>query len=150
MPSAIVTEVGVVATLGAERAESRVRLCVLASPAVPYQRGRDHLARGAYDRASADFTEAIRLDPKHAWAYCYRAVATYLGGNPRKALADYSEAIRLMPDSAMVYGARGRIHYDLGAHDKALADYSEAIRLHARQRDRLQCPRPDLRRSGQV
>ena len=126
---ATVTEVGVVATLGAERAESRVRLCVLASPAVPYQRGRDHLARGAYDRASAEFTEAIRLDPKHAWAYCYRAVATYLGGNPRKALADYSEAIRLMPNSAMVYGARGRIHYDLGAHDKALADYSEAIRL---------------------
>ena len=126
---AIVTEVGVVATLGTERAESHVRLCVLASPAVPYQRGRNHLARGAYDRASSDFTEAIRVDPKHAWAYHYRAVATYLAGNPRKALDDYGEAIRLMPNSAMVYGARGRIHYDLGAHDKALADYSEAIRL---------------------
>ena len=126
---AVVTEVGVVASLGAERAESRVRLCILASPAIPYQRGRDHLARGAYDHASAEFTEAIRLDPKHAWAFCYRAVATYLGGNHRRALDDYTEAIRLMPNSALVYGARGRIQYDLGAHDKALADYSEAIRL---------------------
>jgi len=47
------------------------------------------------DRAIADYSEAIRLDPKHAIAYCnrgdgYRSIYDY-----GRAIADYDEAIRL-------------------------------------------------------
>jgi len=32
-------------------------------------RGNAHFGKGEYDRAVADYTEAIRLDPDHAEAY---------------------------------------------------------------------------------
>ena len=56
--------------------------------------------RASYDKAIADFTEAIRLDPKDADAYCNRARAYYSKGEYDKAIADYSEAIRLNPKYA--------------------------------------------------
>ena len=64
---------------------------------------RSHTTTGAcleakkeYDKAIADYTEAIRLDPKNARAYTNR------GGLGRqeeydKAIADFTEAIRLDP-----------------------------------------------------
>src|SRR5262245_38825650 len=42
--------------------------------------------KGEYDRAIADATEAIRLDPKHATAYYNRGLAYSIGG-------DYDRAI---------------------------------------------------------
>ena len=56
-----------------------------------------------YDRAIADFTEAIRLDPKDDWAYYYRAQSWNAKGEYDKAIADLTEAIRLDPNDASVY-----------------------------------------------
>ena len=110
-----VADVGVSAEVGDRRAEARVRLRVLPSAASEaYTRGRELLARGEQARAIEEFSEAIKLDPGHAWAYCFRAVATHIAGRPREALADYTEAIRLKPDIDIAYGARGRIHYETG------------------------------------
>lgn len=51
--------------------------------------------KGDYDRAIADFDEAIRLDPKYAHAYENRAKAYASKGDYDRANTDRNEAIRL-------------------------------------------------------
>jgi len=118
------------AEVGDRRAEARVRLSVLPSAASQaYSRGRELLARGEKARAIEEVSQTIKLDPGHAWAYCFRAITTQIAGRPRDALADYDKALRLQPDIDIAYGARGRIHYEMGDLTRALEDYDEAIRL---------------------
>ena len=56
--------------------------------------------KGEFDKAIADFTESIRLDPRHAEVYRGRAYAYPKNGEFDKAIADYNEAIRLNPKYA--------------------------------------------------
>ena len=67
--------------------------------------GRD--SRREYDKAIADFGEAIRLDPKRADAYVGRAGAHESKGEYDEAVADCSEAIRLDPKLALGHSSRG-------------------------------------------
>src|SRR6202008_504128 len=82
-----------------------------------------------YDKAIADYTEAIRLKPDYADAHYNRGNAYYYLQQYDKAVADYSEVIRLKPDYADAYYSRGLAYYGLKQHDKAIADYTEAIML---------------------
>jgi tetratricopeptide (TPR) repeat protein len=58
---------------------------------------------GDYDRAVAEFSEAIRLKPDNARAYYNRGQAYRHRGDYGKALTDYGEAIRLKPDLMEAY-----------------------------------------------
>jgi tetratricopeptide (TPR) repeat protein len=60
-----------------------------------YGRGSAYQGKGDLERAIADFTEAIRLQPRHAIAYASRATAYEARGERDRAAADYSEAVRL-------------------------------------------------------
>ncbi len=125
-----VARVRAVATRGPDRAEAGLRLKVGPDPGqAAFESGRRHLALKAYRRAIADFSEVIRLDPKHPRGHLWRALAATLDGRLAEALADYTEAIRLRPDDALAFAARARAHHDLGNYAEALADYTEAIRL---------------------
>ena len=62
--------------------------------------------KGEHDKAIADFPEAVRLDPKHAKAYCNRGGVYYVKGEHDKAIADFTEATRLDPKSAKAYYGR--------------------------------------------
>jgi len=53
------------------------------------------ITAGDFDKAIADSTEAIRLDPTLAGAYNNRGLAYAEKGDFDKAVSDYSEAIRL-------------------------------------------------------
>jgi tetratricopeptide (TPR) repeat protein len=83
-----------------------------------------------YDRAIADYTEAIRLteiESERSIFYKNRGKVYVDRGEYDKGISDYSEAIRLCPNSGLF--DRG-IAYDLtGEYDKAIADYTELIRL---------------------
>ena len=50
-----------------------------------------------YDKAIADYTEAIRLEPAQPAAYFNRGNARLEKKEYDKAIADYTEAIRLEP-----------------------------------------------------
>ena len=63
--------------------------------------------KGENDRAIADYTEAIRLDPKNANAYSNRGYAYSDKGDTDRAIADFTEAIRLDPKFAIAYNNRG-------------------------------------------
>ncbi len=96
-------------------------------------RGSAYVAKGAFgdnahfDSAIADFTEAIRLDPKSVNAYTNRANAYTGKGDYDLSIADTTEAIRLDAKSFVAYGFRAVAHGNKGAHDLAMADANKAM-----------------------
>jgi lipoprotein NlpI len=94
-----------------------------------HNRGLAYAVKGDLDRAIADFTEAIRLDPKDALAYNDRGAAYAVKGDFDRAIADYSEAIRLDPKAVLAYKNRGGVYLYSGALPKALADFNQASEL---------------------
>jgi hypothetical protein len=59
-----------------------------------HSRGVEWIGKGDYDRAIADYDEAIRLDPQDPLAYYNRGVAWHGKHDYDRAIADYDEAIR--------------------------------------------------------
>ena len=90
-------------------------------------RGTGYYNQKEYEKAIADYTEAIRLDSKNALYVANRANSRRLDGKWDDALADYSEAIRLEPKKAEHYTDRGDAYRDRKEYDKAIADYTEAV-----------------------
>src|SRR5262249_15256696 len=78
-----------------------------------YKQGEAALNRNDFDRAIADFNEAIRLDPKHAGAFTLRGYAYVFGSKTDfdRAIADYDEAIRFNPTSSRALAGRGFAYY---------------------------------------
>jgi tetratricopeptide (TPR) repeat protein len=82
------------------------------------------------DRAIADYSEAIRLDPKNASAnYVKRGYMWRRKGDLDRAIADDSEAIRLDPKNDNAFNSRGVAYAMKKDYDRAIQDYDEAIRL---------------------
>jgi tetratricopeptide (TPR) repeat protein len=86
--------------------------------------------KAVYDRAIADFTQAIRLDPDNAIAYEERGNAYASKGDYDRAIADFNQAIRINPDYVAAYNNRGNVYNDKGEYDRAIADYTQAIRIN--------------------
>ena len=59
--------------------------------------------QGNHDRAIADFSEAIRVDPNSALAYYCRGMAYGKKGNLDKEIEDYGHSIHLDPNNATTY-----------------------------------------------
>lgn len=93
-----------------------------------YGTNRD-AAMASFDRAIADFSSAIGLDPRSAPAYMARGTVHLDKLELDQAIADYDTAIQLDPVSARARFMRGYALFSKGDSDRALADYAEAIRL---------------------
>jgi tetratricopeptide (TPR) repeat protein len=103
-----------------------------------YNRGVTSLGRKDYDRAIADFTDAIRCNPKYAFAYYNRGVA-YLGKKDYDhAIADYDQVIALNPKLALAYSHRGNAYRAKGTLDRANADFDQVNALMRDEELRLQ------------
>jgi tetratricopeptide (TPR) repeat protein len=79
-------------------------------------------------KAVADYSEAIRLDPKFVDAYQYRA---YLYATCKRfdlAVADFAEAIRVDGKNIALRKGRCAVYVLAGDLDKAIADLTEVIR----------------------
>jgi tetratricopeptide (TPR) repeat protein len=95
-------------------------------------RGRGSFNRKDYDRAIADYGEAIRLSPKDTWAFAHRCQAYESKEDHDAAIADCTEAIKIDPKYGWAYNNRGVAYYGLHEYDAALADHAEAIRVNSR------------------
>lgn len=82
-----------------------------------------------YDRAIADFDQAIRLDANRAEYYAARGDAHSDKGDDDRAIADYGAVLRLSPDDAATFAKRGEIYSDRMDYARALADYDQAVRI---------------------
>ena len=104
-------------------AEARARYSALVS------KGNTNSNAGDYDKAIADFNEAIRLDPKTSLAFRNRGDTYTNKGDHNRAIADYNEAIRLDSNDALALSARGVAYANKGDYDRAIADFNRAIQL---------------------
>ena len=93
-------------------------------------RGNAYERKSDYDKAIADFTEAIRLNATDPKSYYNRAKSYRRKQDYAAAMADENEALRLEPGNGDAYNGRGLIYDAMGDYDKALADYAQAIRLN--------------------
>jgi tetratricopeptide (TPR) repeat protein len=92
-------------------------------------RGNAHQEIRDYERALADYNEAIRLEPRSAHPHNGRGNVYRAKGDNDRAILDYSEAIRLDPKYGSPYNGRGNAYLDREDYDRAIADYNQAIRL---------------------
>jgi len=97
-----------------------------------YQRGSALYRKGDFNGAIANFSEALRHDPKYVNAYSYRGEARRSNGDLDGAIADLDQAIRLDPTSANVYNTRASALRDKGDLDGAIAGYDQALRVNRR------------------
>src|SRR5258705_5132973 len=84
-----------------------------------FNRGLAYSRKGDTDRAIADYSEAIRLNPKHAKSYLGRGSAYLRKADWDRAIADYTEAIRLDPKNAPAYISRGSAYHQKRDSDSA-------------------------------
>ena len=92
-----------------------------------FNRGLSNLNQARFNRAIADFTEAIRLDAGNLLALINRGEAYRLRGDYDAAIADFTEAIRLDPKNALAYSNRGIVQRSKGELDLAIADFTQAL-----------------------
>jgi tetratricopeptide (TPR) repeat protein len=82
-----------------------------------------------YDRAIADYSEAIRLNPNYALAYKNRGNAWHFKRDYDRAVADYNQAIRIDPNYALAYHSRGLARQATGDKAGGEADIAMARKL---------------------
>ena len=87
---------------------------------------------GENDKAIADFTAAIRQNPKDAEFYNNRGIVWKRKGEFDIAIADYDEAIKLNPQYWEAHNNRASAWHSKREQSKAIADFNEAIRLNPR------------------
>ncbi len=81
-----------------------------------------------YDRAIADFTRAIALDPKNAVPYNDRCWSRAKSGKQLDlALADCNVALQITPGSPAILNSRGYVFYRLGQYPSAIADLNASM-----------------------
>ena len=90
-------------------------------------------SKGDEDRAIADYSVAIKLNPKDGSLVSNRAVSYTNKGEFDDALADYNEAIVIDPKNSLSYVNRGTTYYAKGDFDRAMADFKEAQRIDPKE-----------------
>ena len=94
---------------------------------------RKHQAE-MYEEAIEDFSAAIKLDPKDAWAYYFRGYAYFELKKFDVAIKDITKAINIDPFGSF-FSTRGRAYNFQGNHGLAIKDYTTAIKLEERAFD---------------
>lgn len=94
-----------------------------------YNRGSAYTAKGQYDKAIADFSQALTLNPKDGISYIGRGYAYLQNSDFEHADADFDAAIRLHTQPAVAYSGKGMIDFVHDRYDRAIEDFGQTVRL---------------------
>ncbi len=94
-----------------------------------HNRGIEYHKKGLYDRAIAEYNQAIKLNPDYTRAFNNRGRAYAKKGLYDRAIADFDAAIKLKPDYTSTFNSRGRAYVKKGLYDRAIADFDAVIKL---------------------
>src|SRR6266702_4480760 len=100
-----------------------------ALPMIYLTRAAAYVLKGDYERALADYDEAIKLAPHTALAFAQRGEVHAKRRDYDSAIADYERAIELEPNLASAFSNRGLAWASKGEIRLAIADYTKAINL---------------------
>jgi serine/threonine protein kinase/WD40 repeat protein/tetratricopeptide (TPR) repeat protein len=93
------------------------------------RRGRAHLGLGQTEKAIADLTVAIVLDPSDEQAWSWRGAAELESGKLEEAIADLSKALQLAPEDWLALTNRGIARGLKAPSQSAVDDLSQAMRI---------------------
>lgn len=88
-----------------------------------------------YDQAIADYSAALRLDPRLTSAIVNRGWAYLHQEDYQTASADFAAAIKIDPEMRAAYEGRGTCYREMGDYNRAIRDLTEAIRRDAEDAD---------------
>lgn len=92
-------------------------------------RGNTALEKKEFDQAISEYSEAIRLQPGWAWAYCKRGQAYMNKKEYARAIADCDEALKLDAKLIDALAFRAASQFDGGDFDAAIATADRALKL---------------------
>ncbi|HEV7226368.1 MAG TPA: tetratricopeptide repeat protein [Pirellulales bacterium] len=90
-------------------------------------RSRAWLKKKEFDKAQADVSEALRLEPNSARAYYARSAIAAAQGRKADELAACDCALAIDPRDSVALGARSGLRAEAGEYDRAIADLDLAI-----------------------
>ena len=82
-----------------------------------------------YERAIADFNQALKISPNLASALVNRGIAWRSKGDLDRAIADFDQAIGIDPNMPAAYYNRALAHGDKHEFDQATTDHAKARQL---------------------
>lgn len=94
-----------------------------------YSRGVAHHLYGDDDKAIADLSETIRINPWFADAWRWRGQAWFGKDEHERAIRDYDAMVALDPSNPLAHFLRGTLHTWMQRWEPAIEDFAEAIRL---------------------
>ncbi len=100
-----------------------------------FKEGEARSRQQNYTEAIAEYSKAIKSDPKLWNAYVKRAFCYGLTEQYDKAVEDYTIAIAAEPEKIFSYQSRGSAHYKLGHYPEALADFNKVLELDPKNQE---------------
>ena len=91
--------------------------------------GVNYAQQGNLGQSIAEFTEALKLNPKSAFAYYWRGLVSYQNNDYEKAISDSTQAIALDPKYAEALCVRAAAYNGKGSYQLAIADCNQALTL---------------------
>jgi tetratricopeptide (TPR) repeat protein len=98
-------------------------------------RGARRHNEARYDVAIADYSAALRMEPKMASAMLNRGWAYFLKEDYETAKADFDAALKVDPELVSAYAGRGTSDREMGNYKAAIKDLTEALRRDATDAD---------------